>query len=101
MVRAGCHWRHGHLYCQPAVVIDFGRQHRRWQHDHDHDAITTNTMTMTTTTTTTTSVTERYEGHTLPRTVSSRVRIERGDCFKAEPDKVECNGRVVACQPIR
>ena len=41
VVQVGCHWRHGHRYCEPAVVINFGKRHSRWQHgdghDHDHD----------------------------------------------------------------
>ena len=60
VVQVGCHWRHGHRYCEPAVVIDFSRRHRRWHHVTtaimiiivDHDIITI-------TTTITTSATER------------------------------------------
>jgi hypothetical protein len=40
VVQVGCHWRHGHRYCEPAVVIDLGRRHRHWNRhsrDHDHD----------------------------------------------------------------
>ena len=70
VVQVGCHWRHGHRYCEPAVVINFGKRHSRWQHVTATIMITTAITMAMITTKITTSATERVMRGKPPLTLA-------------------------------